>query len=130
MLKNSQLQAHPPALPGGLEYALLSKGKKQIDVQNSQTLNLSLVLLTLILSDSDGERWRTRFATSNTCPPRCSAWLWLPAGVLMAPRSTPGWSCPRRQHCGPSARRSARKLLRPVPDSLSTISTVIETAFH
>ena len=109
MLKNSQLQAHPPALPGGLEYALLSQGKKQIDVQNIQTLNLSLVLLTLILSDSDGERWRTRFATSNTCPPRCSAWLWLPAGVLMAPRSTPGWSCPGR------ADNTARKLLRPVP---------------
>ena len=36
--KNSQLQAHPPALPGGLEYALLSKGKKQIAVQNSQNL--------------------------------------------------------------------------------------------
>ena len=38
MLKNSQLQAHPPALPGVLEYALLSKGKKQIAVRNSQNL--------------------------------------------------------------------------------------------
>ena len=54
MQNNSQLQAHPPALPGGLEYALLSKAQGNIAVQNSQTLNLSLVLLTLILNDSDG----------------------------------------------------------------------------